>query len=131
MGPVQLRIQNDLGGGLDADQLITTARVDRVMSWLIVQMPVRLIREDVVCGVQGRTRVCFRDAVTAPTAVTSKGGSHDWNEDDAAGGDGVGGDGVTTRAGDCVEGECPESCRDDYGHRPDDPVADAARRQGR
>jgi hypothetical protein len=60
-GPVQLRIQNDLGGVLDVDQLITTTRVDRVMSRLIVQMPVRLIREGVVCGVQGRTRVCFRD----------------------------------------------------------------------
>ena len=89
-----------------------------------------LLRESVVRGADARTRICFHDVVTAPTAVTVEGENHDCNEDDTAGGDGVGGDRVTTGAATRVESQCSEDQRDNHRGRPGEANADAARRTG-
>ena len=79
---------------------------------------VSVLRENVVCGADRRTRICFSDAVTAPTAVTVKGEAMSCNEDDAAGGNDVGGDSVTTGAGTRVEDQRREDPRDDTAVDP-------------
>jgi hypothetical protein len=73
MGGVQLRIQNDAAAiSTRPDNHDCSCGPRHVVAHRPV--PVRLIGEDVVCGAHPRTRICFRDAVTAPTAVTAKGG---------------------------------------------------------